>query len=806
MKHLKCYLLYFFIIKILYVENHIMKISQKLLFSSIAFGVLPAVIVSTVLGFQAASSSKKAMEENAKKQLTAIRDIKKKSIERYFYTVREQVLTLSDNRMVIDAMKEMGGTFKYFSNEVNIPTNSNNLAKTTQAQRSGLKEYYDSEFNEEYKSVNLNASSNPDQLLSNLNDNAIALQYAYIKANPNPLGNKDGLTTSDDGSSYSLFHKKYHPHFHHYQKSFEFYDIFLVNNDGDIIYSVFKELDFATSLKNGPYANSGIAKAYKSVNGRNDLNAVSLTDFSPYTPSYEAPASFIASPIFDGTKKLGVLIFQMPIDRINNIMTLDQQWKESGLGDTGETYIIGSDAKARTMSRKLIEDKGQYLKLTSQTGLSDREREIINAKDTNIGIQTINTEATKAVIAGESGFKISNGYIGHEVLSAYAPLDIRGLNWGIISEIEKDEASHRADSLIKEIFTSAVIICLAVGALAVILSMLISRSITNPISKTVNMLKEISSGSGDITARLSEEGNDELTELSKYFNTFMKQIHNIMKKLNSSTRTLSVTSTELSEITKKNNQEISNQKEQTELVSTAMQEMSTTVMEVSRNAQGAEESAKEAEQEALAGNKVVSSTIEAINGLSKDVDMAAKVIHKLETESENIGAVLDVIKSIAEQTNLLALNAAIEAARAGEQGRGFAVVADEVRTLASRTQESTQEIQTTIERLQTGAAEAVTVMDKSKHTAESSVDQAEKAGVSLNTIISAVGAITQVNAVIATAAEEQSAVAVEINQNINNINLISEESSASSESTAQTSTRLKNLSNELEGLVGQFKL
>ena len=207
-----------------------------------------------------------------------------------------------------------------------------------------------------------------------------------------------------------------------------------------------------------------------------------------------------------------------------------------------------------------------------------------------------------------------------------------------------------------------------------------------------------------------------------------------------------------------------------------MQEMSTTVMEVSRNAQGAEESAREAEQEALAGNQVVSSTIEAINGLSKDVDMAAKVIHKLETESENIGAVLDVIKSIAEQTNLLALNAAIEAARAGEQGRGFAVVADEVRTLASRTQESTQEIQTTIERLQTGAAEAVTVMDKSKHTAESSVDHAEKAGVSLNTIISAVGAITQVNSVIATAAEEQNAVAVEINNNVDNINHISEQS------------------------------
>lgn len=775
-----------------------MKISQKLLISSILLSAIPVLLVSIIASQIATSKSSDAIHQIAQNQLVAIRDIKKKSIERYFKFIRGQILTLSDDRMVINAMQQFDEYYDSFTYE--------GVDENTATLRNKLSTYYVSEYDAHYKSSNNGESSNPSNLLQQISDTAVALQYTYIQANPNPLGNKDGLTLSNDGSSYSDAHATFHPHLSHYLKEFGYYDIFLVDNDGNIVYSVYKELDFATSLTSGPYADSEIAKVFREAHSSSSKEFTSITDFASYTPSYDAKASFMASPIFSKGQKIGVLIFQMPINGINNIMTQNQSWANSGLGQTGETFLVGSDLLMRSMSRAMFEDKDAHLETLRKNNVSTDIINEMNAKNSAIGLQPLGSPGVKAAVKGVTGFDIFEGYRHDNVLSAYAPIDIPGLEWAIISEINESEAFASATELSRSLITTMTVIAVIVVLVAIGVGFLIARSITLPVNRTVCMLEEIANGDGDITARLPENGNDELTQLSHFFNVFVEKIHDIMKKLDTSTRTLTSTSSELAEITERTNDGIANQKQQTELVAAAMQQMSTTVMEVSQNAQGAEESAREAEREAQEGNEVVASTISAISSLASDVERASSVIHKLETESENIGAVLDVIKSIAEQTNLLALNAAIEAARAGEQGRGFAVVADEVRTLASRTQESTQEIQTTIERLQQGAAEAVTVMDKSKHNAESSVNHAEKAGNSLNTIIDAVGAITQVNAVIATAAEEQSAVAVEINQNVNNINAISEENHKDAKNTLQTSNQLKGLSYDLESLVGQFKI
>jgi len=602
-------------------------------------------------------------------------------------------------------------------------------------------------------------------------------------------------------------HQKYHAHIRDFVQKFEFYDIFLVDPDsGDIIYSVFKELDYTTSLINGPYSNSGIADAFLAANKASNTEQVALTDFAPYMPSYEAPAAFIASPIFDGNKKIGVLIFQMPIDRINAVMTHNEKWAASGLGESGETYIIGSDSKMRSMSRFLIEDKSGYLSLMEKVGMDNKIIELIDAKETSIGFQSVDTQGARAALSGKTGFEIFPDYRNVGVLSAYTPLNISGLNWALMSELDEAEAFAASDHLSGIIIQTILISAALIIAIAVACGLWFAGTITRPISKMVEMIKDVAEGEGDLTSRLDESAQDELGTMSHWVNTFIAKLQKVITEINRLTEQLSNTATATATATHQAQANVAKQQTQTDQVATAVSKMSATVHEVARNAAEAETAAKQADSESVQGAQVVTNTITAINELATEVERASEVIHALETGSADIGKVVDVIKDIAEQTNLLALNAAIEAARAGEQGRGFAVVADEVRTLASRTQSSTEEIQQMIESLQAEATQAVRVMSESQKKAQKGVDHAAQAGQSLGAITISVSTITKMNAQIASAAEEQSAVSEEINQSIAGISHVADESAKGAHETAQSSEDLATMANQLQGLVRQFKI
>ena len=330
------------------------------------------------------------------------------------------------------------------------------------------------------------------------------------------------------------------------------------------------------------------------------------------------------------------------------------------------------------------------------------------------------------------------------------------------------------------------------------------RKVLQPLDIAVENLERIATG--DLTVDIDVDGSDEIGKLKMAMSSTTKQLRNMINQITQITSTLSDSATLMYDNTEKTTQSVSRQKSGLEQVATAMNEMTSTVQEVSNHATQAAESANNADSESQTGNTVVRTTVNSINELAADLENATTVINTLKDDTESISAILDVIRGIAEQTNLLALNAAIEAARAGEQGRGFAVVADEVRTLASRTQQSTEEINNMIGRLQQGAGMAVKVMGESYERAQSTVEQAAKAGSSLDGITSAVANISDMNLQIAHAAKEQSAVAEEINKNIIEINSIAEETTADSQHVAQTSSELNGLANELIELVGQFKV
>ena len=352
----------------------------------------------------------------------------------------------------------------------------------------------------------------------------------------------------------------------------------------------------------------------------------------------------------------------------------------------------------------------------------------------------------------------------------------------------------------------ALLVGLGAVGLGLFVAAFITRGITKPLCQAAVAMEDIAEGEGDLTRRLDEQGKNEITMLARSFNKFAEKVRSLVADVARHTEHVASASEEMSSITRLTNDGVNKQRSEIDQVASAMNEMTATVQEVAKNATAASTSATNADAETVSGKRVVLATIEAINSLATEVDSATTVIKQLEQQSENIGGVLDVIKAIAEQTNLLALNAAIEAARAGEQGRGFAVVADEVRTLASRTQQSTQEIETMIAQLQSGTRHAVEVMEKGHHAAQASVEQAAEAGTSLEKITTAVATISDMNTQIASAAEEQSAVAEEINRNVVNINNMAEDVTHGADQTSTASQSLAELASQLQGLVRQFKV
>lgn len=343
------------------------------------------------------------------------------------------------------------------------------------------------------------------------------------------------------------------------------------------------------------------------------------------------------------------------------------------------------------------------------------------------------------------------------------------------------------------------------AVLAFLLLSLMRSVVISPINEVIHALEDIAHGEGDLTQRL-KEGKGEIGELSTNFNLFVEKIQTLIKQIVDTMNSMNTSVSDMGVIADRTSKGVDHQRSETDQAAVAMNEMSTASGEVSHNASEAADSAHQAEKSVMTAKAVLTDTVQSVTQLAEEIQHGAEVVNALQGDVGNIVAVLDVIRGIAEQTNLLALNAAIEAARAGEQGRGFAVVADEVRTLASRTQESTQEIQEMIERLQSGASEAVKVMEGGSESSGKTVDKANAAEGSLDEITVAITTISDMITQIAHAVEEQTTGSEDINRALSSIVDIAETTATDTNASKDGSNNLINLCDELGGQVSRFKV
>jgi class 3 adenylate cyclase len=461
-----------------------------------------SILVTAYLGYQ---SGKTNLTHRVFNQLTSVRASKAYQIEAYFRNIQNHTQTLSESPATIAAMQEFNTAYRQLQ-----------TAKVPGSFDQKIVTYYRNEFLPRLAKV-----EEGTPILQSYTPKATAsryLQYHYIAANPNPVGKKHLLNSANDGSTYSRLHARYHPIFRNIIEKFGYYDMFLINPQGTVVYTVFKETDFVSNFEEGPYKDSNLAKLDVRVRESKEKNFSEIVDFAAYAPSYGAPAAFIAAPIFNQSQLIGVLAFQLPVDEINTVMTGNQNWEQDGLGKTGETYLVGRDFLMRSVSRFLVQDPKRYAEQLRSLGVKESAINRIQQYKTSILQQSVRTRAAEEALAGKQGTQIINDYRDIPVLSSYAPLRINGLDWVVLAEMDLAEAYAPVYSFQNQILVYATLLMLLVTLIAMAMAYLFVK----PINKLIESARKVAAG--ELTAITPLATENEFGELAKSFNAMVASL------------------------------------------------------------------------------------------------------------------------------------------------------------------------------------------------------------------------------------------------------------------------------------------
>lgn len=704
---------------------------KRLLVTAMLFaGLAPLVAVSVVSGYQ----SYNALHAEAEQRLSGVLAGRKEHMEDYLSNLMDTNATVASSTMTSDALRDFKHGFDHLASDFSRfkTVGSSQVAQDVEA-------YYRDVFSPAYAdSAQKPLSSSTSSLLPQ-SDNGRTAQWLYISNNSHPLGAKDNLLAAEDGSTYSQTHRDSHPFFREFQQRYGLYDVFLVDAETrTVVYSVFKETDFGITLPQSNLSQSGISRAVD-IALANPQGGPVFVDMAPYSPSYEAPASFIATPVLEKGKLLGALITQVPSEKIEAITLLD-----SGLGQTGQALLVAHDGLLRAQPRLI--------------------------KEPAVLITSINTDSFQLAKTGKSGV-IEDSIEGSNYLTAFTPLDIKGVDWFLLIQIEADEvfASSQSLAINSIIMVSAAIV--GILFIAFFISNMFYRRIGGDPSEVSAFAKAMRSG--DLTTKPGDQGRvgayAAIIEMRDGLREILSEVIYISHEVQTGANEISAGNFGLSERTEQQAADLQN-------TASSMEEITSTGKQNASNAESAKQLAGQTLARAKVGGEVSEKTATAMSAIAES--------------STQVVDIISVIDEIAFQTNLLALNAAVEAARAGEQGRGFAVVATEVRQLAGRSAAAAKQIKELIEDSAGKVSDGVELVHRSEKE--------------LSGIVESVVELTEFVDRISIASAEQSLGVEGINQALIQMDNSTQQNSALAEEAASISDKMRERSNDLAQKAGYF--
>jgi methyl-accepting chemotaxis protein len=614
------------------------------------------------------------------------------------------------------------------------------------------------------------------------------LQKRYITENPNKAGEKQKLDNAGDGSTWTTLHDNYHTDFRFQQEQNGYYDIFLIDARGNVVYTVFKELDFATNVMTGQWKDTDLGKLFRDVKGKS-AGTIAFSDFAKYAPSNDAPASFMMTPIIDPDDDktfIGAVAFQMPIGEINKLLNHNE-----GMGESGHMHIVGDDY--------LIRNENRFWKEGEPSGIL---------------VEEIKNASTIAAHEGKSGVGVLSDERGEKVFSAYTPLDFDGVRWAVMVEFSYDEGMADVYAMREHTIVATLILMVVMG----LLSVLYARTITRPVNGVSKTMQSLTDGEYNVDIPGLDRG-DELGAMAKSVGVFKDNLIKMdemraeqeqlkvqaerdrkaaMLKLaddfDSRTKDVVMALGEAASSMRSAAEQLNAASQQTAhasgIVASAATEADANVQTVAAATEELSASSQEiAKQVSSVANKTSQAAGEAAN--------TSKTVGELNEYAQSVGEVVEAIRAIAEQTNLLALNATIEAARAGEAGKGFAVVADEVKKLALETSQKTDDINERVVRIQDAIRGSVEAVNR----IITNVQQIDHAATSVS---SAVEEQTAATGEIGRNVAEASTGTQQVSQTIQEVSRTAAETGQSAQSVLKTAEELAQISSELNGQIASF--
>ena len=465
---------------------------------------LVSLSAAAVIGYLSWSYNRKELKETVFQHLASVRDAKARQLESLFHDFMNQIALLGAEDTIAGAMVRFNKYFKDLEFEV-IP---NDWDETTDL-------YYKEEF---LPKLAPHVFGEPTIDLYKPDSTAAHyLQYWYITNNEYPEGEKYLLENAGDDSEYTEWHERYYYVFENILKRFGYGDIFLIDfEDGNIVYSFHKSVDYATNLLAGPYAKSGLAEVVQKVRRNPDSGAVQVVDFAPYAPLYQVPMAFLATAIYNGPHIVGILAVQLPVDKINQVMTGNQNWVADGLGASGETFLVGPDFRLRSVARALIEKPDDYIETLRQINMPQNSIDAVQAFGTSILYHRVETEAIRLGLSGEKGLQVIDG--SAPVLSAYGPLRIEGLNWAIVTQMDLQEVLLPVARMQYFLLQTAAVLALIVMILATALSYFFAR----PMRRLIAGIERVIDGHEDTVIDLRAQ--DEFGRLASSINTITERL------------------------------------------------------------------------------------------------------------------------------------------------------------------------------------------------------------------------------------------------------------------------------------------